>query len=162
MATTSYVIALGGNRRTRLGSPRATLAAALVQLGPVVASPIIETPPLGPSRRRFANAVAVLEREEDPSAVLAWLKSIERAFGRRPGRRWAARPLDLDIVLWSGGVWSNSGLTVPHAGFRARAFVLDPLAALAPRWRDPLTGRTVRQLRARLARPRSRAAGAGP
>jgi 2-amino-4-hydroxy-6-hydroxymethyldihydropteridine diphosphokinase len=74
------------------------------------------------------------------------LKQLERDFGRRSGRRWGPRVLDLDIILWSGGTWAGDGLTVPHPEFRKRAFVLTPLAQVAPDWRDPLTGRSVRQL----------------
>jgi 2-amino-4-hydroxy-6-hydroxymethyldihydropteridine diphosphokinase len=58
--------------------------------------------------------------------------------------------LDLDIVLWSGGPWASERLVIPHPEFRSRAFVLAPAAAVAPGWRDPVTGRTLRQLNARL------------
>ena len=54
--------------------------------------------------------------------------------------------LDLDIILWSGGMW-GSAPTLPHPAFRGRAFVLAPLAEVAPAWRDPVTGLSVRQLR---------------
>jgi 2-amino-4-hydroxy-6-hydroxymethyldihydropteridine diphosphokinase len=146
-ATTTYVIALGSNRRGRHGSPEREIAAALEALGVVVArSPTVASAPLGPSNRRYANAVVMIETPEDPATLLVRLKSIERAFGRRPGRRWGSRVIDLDIILWSGGAWSSPGLTVPHAAFRTRSFVLAPLAGLAPQWRDPLTGRTIRHL----------------
>ena len=80
---------------------------------------------------------------------------IEASFGcRRGGQRWGARVLDLDIILWEGGAWSSPDLTVPHTAFRSRSFVLTPAAAIAPRWRDPVTGLSLRQLRARLTRPR--------
>jgi len=124
--------------------------AAVAALGPVVAvSRFFATAPVGPSSRRFANAALILDSAESPRALLDRLKRIERDFGRRPGRRWGARVIDLDIVLWSGGVWADPVLTVPHRAFRARRFVLDPLAALVPAWRDPVTGLTVRQLLAR-------------
>jgi 2-amino-4-hydroxy-6-hydroxymethyldihydropteridine diphosphokinase len=162
-----YVIALGSNRRGRHGGPADAVRAALGAIGGVVAvSPLIATPPLGPAARRFVNAAAVIESDETPRDLLARLKAIEAAFGRRPGQRWRDRVIDLDIVLWSGGVWADDRLTIPHALFRERRFVLDPLAALVPDWRDPLTGRTVRQLAARLTRrvprPTSRLAGRGP
>lgn len=151
--TQRYLIALGSNvRHHRHGPPPAVLRAALAELareeGLAVeqASPVIATAPLGPSRRRYANAAAILATDLPPDALLRRLKAVERRFGRRPGRRWAARVLDLDLVLWEGGAWSSPGLTVPHVAFRQRRFVLAPAAAIAPHWRDPLTGRTLRQL----------------
>jgi len=153
--SSTYVVALGSNRRGRHGAPEAEIAAALAALeGGVAVSPVIATPPLGPSIRRFANAAALIESDEDPPALLARLKRIERDFGRRRGRRWGARVIDLDLILWSGGAWSSPGLTLPHRLFRERGFVLDPLLRLVPDWRDPLSGRTIRQLAHRLRRPR--------
>lgn len=148
MARTSYVIGLGSNRRGRHGAPAREVAAAIAALGGVVAvSPIIASAPLGPSLRRFANAVALIESDEAPPALLARLKGIERAFGRRRGQRWGSRVIDLDIILWSGGSWGDAELVIPHRLFRERPFVLAPLATIVPDWRDPVTRRTVRQLR---------------
>lgn len=153
MTTTSYVIALGSNRRGRHGSPAREVRAALALLNPVAASPILHTAPLGPSLRRFANAAAILETHDDPPALLAKLKQIERSFGRRRGRIWGARVIDLDIILWSGGAWGDPHLTIPHPHFRTRDFVLTPLLAIAPGWRDPISGLSIRQLAARFRRP---------
>lgn len=157
METTSYAIALGSNRRGRHGAPEREIAAALAAIGGVTAvSPILRTAPLGPSKRRFANAVAIVATPEAPPELLGRLKEIERSFGRRRGQAWSARVIDLDIVLWSGGSWGERALTIPHPLFRARDFVLGPLLAIAPGWRDPITRLSVRQLRARLTRPRPR------
>ena len=154
--TQLYAIALGSNRRGRHGGPRDEIAAALAALGNVIAtSPIIETPPVGPSTRRFANACALIADDEAPEMLLVRLKHIERAFGRRRGQRWGERVIDLDIILWSGGCWSSPVLTIPHRLFRTRDFVLRPLTMIAPDWRDPVTGRTVRQL-AHAVDPRRR------
>lgn len=164
--TQSYLIALGSNRRGRHGDPRAEVSAAIAAIGALRASPIITSTPLGPSDRAYANAVALVEDSATPPALLARLKAIERAFGRRGGRRWGARVLDLDIIAWSGGAWASRGLTIPHASLRQRDFVLAPLSALAPDWRDPITGLSARQLHARLTRrralPNRRGAGEGP
>lgn len=156
-----YLIALGSNKRHhRHGRPRAVLAAAsasLTALGVqiVAVSPTIRSTPLGPSRRAYANGVALIDCALPPEDLLALLKQIEAAFGRKAGgQRWSPRVLDLDIVLWSGGAWASDGLTIPHPAFRARRFVLDPAVAVAPRWRDPVTGLTLRQLAARLSRAR--------
>ncbi len=118
---------------------------------------MIETAPLGPSTRSYANAVALIYTDLDPPALLAHLKSIERAYGRRTGRRWGDRPLDLDIIGWSGGIWASRGLSIPHPAFRTRRFVLAPLVEIAPDWRDPVTRLTARQLLVRLDRKRPRA-----
>jgi 2-amino-4-hydroxy-6-hydroxymethyldihydropteridine diphosphokinase len=114
------------------------------------ASPILLNPALGPDGRDYANAVALIESGLDPTEMLHRLKSIEREFGRRRGRRWGSRVLDLDIALWSGGKWRSRPLTIPHPQLARRSFVLQPLAAIAPGWRiGPLA---VRHLAARLAR----------
>ena len=153
-----YAIGLGSNRRhVRFGDPRRVLLAALAALEsddiePVDASPIVASAPLGPSRRRYANAVALVASPLSPPEMLDRLKAIEAAFGRRRGQRWGARTLDLDILLWSEGGWSDAALTVPHAAMTVRDFVLGPLRMIAPAWRHPLSGQSVRQLAARLSR----------
>lgn len=150
-----------------VGGPRRVLEtafAALAREGLDVAatSPIIDSAPLGPSTRRYANAAAVVRTDLEPIGMLALLQAVEHAFGRRRrGRKWRARPLDLDIVLWSGGAWRSSALTIPHREFRQRAFVLGPAAAIACRWRDPVTGASLRHLDARLTQPRPLPRGAG-
>lgn len=156
-----YLVALGSNRRHhRHGRPEGVLRAAFAALDRKglklkAASPIVASAPLGPSRRRYANAAALVKTPLAPDALLGRLKAIEAKFGRRGGgQRWGARVLDLDLVLWSGGAWASPGLVVPHPAFRARRFVLAPAAAVAPRWRDPLTGLTLRHLLTRLTRRR--------
>ena len=122
----------------------------------LAAAAVLLTDPVGPSRRRYANSAALVESVLDPLAMMALAKRIERAFGRRPGgQRWTSRVLDIDLVLWSGGAYAGPGLTIPHPLFRDRAFVLGPAVAIAPRWRDPLSALTVRQLHARLTRSRA-------
>lgn len=161
--SSTYLIALGSNRRHGLyGRPADVVLAAqeeMAALGTVTArAPVIATPAMGAAQRRFANAALVLESELTPSALLSAAKRLEREFGRRRGQRWGDRVLDVDIVLWSGGVWRSGGggggLTIPHPQFRRRAFVLGPAAAIAPRWRDPVSGLTIAHLQARLTRPR--------
>ena len=153
-----YAIGLGSNRRhVRFGDPRRVLLAALAALEsddiePVDASPIVASAPIGPSRRRYANAVALVASPLSPPEMLDRLKAIEFAFGRRRGQRWSARTLDLDRLLWSEGAWSDAALTVPHAAMTVRDFVLGPLRMIAPAWRHPLSGQSVRQLAARLSR----------
>ena len=99
------------------------------------ASPIILNPAHGGAGRDFANAVALVESGSSPPEMLDRLKQIEREFGRRRGRRWGPRVLDLDVLLWSGGRFRSRRLTVPHPQLEKRGFVLQPLAAIAPGWR---------------------------
>jgi 2-amino-4-hydroxy-6-hydroxymethyldihydropteridine diphosphokinase len=159
-ATHLYAIAIGSNRRhVRHGSPQHVVEAAIVRLdrdfGLFDASPILLNPAWGAGLRDFANAAAIVESPLEPPAMLRALKALERDFGRRPGKRWAPRVLDLDLALWSGGKWRSRRLTLPHRGLAERPFVLGPLAAIAPNWRAaaPLA---VRHLAARLARKRPR------
>ena len=157
MGTSTYLIALGSNQRVVGAGPRRIVAIAAGCIGRVWRSGIIDSKPLGPGKRTYANAIAIVESDLSPSKMLADLKALERGFGRRAGRRWGDRPLDLDIIAWSGGIWASPGLTIPHREFRTRRFVLAPLCEIAPDWRDPVTNLTARQLLARLDRKRPKA-----
>ena len=154
-ATHLYAIAIGSNRpHGRYGRPPQVVEAAIARLdqqfGLFDASPILINAAHGPAGRDFANAVALVESECGPQQMLGRLKDMERDFGRRRGRRWGPRVLDLDIALWSGGKFRSQRLTIPHAQLGRRSFVLQPLAAVAPNWK--LGPVAVRHLAARLAR----------
>ena len=157
-ATHLYAIALGSNRRHgRYGRPAGVVEAAIARLDAEFdlfdASPIILNRAIGGAGRDFANAVALVESGLDPQAMLSALKAMERDFGRRPGKRWASRVLDLDLVAWSGGRFRSRGLNVPHPRLGEREFVLGPLAAVAPGWK--IEGAiSVRHLRSRLGKRR--------
>ena len=157
-ATHLYAIALGSNRRHVVhGRPAGVIAAAIAELdaafGLFDSSPIVLNPAVGGAGREFANAVALVESPLDPPDMLAAMKTIERAFGRRRGRRWASRVLDLDLVVWSGGNFRSRELTIPHSRLATRDFVLGPLATIAPAW--PIIGAlTPRHLVARLGKRR--------
>jgi 2-amino-4-hydroxy-6-hydroxymethyldihydropteridine diphosphokinase len=154
--TWQYLIAFGSNmRHPRHGPPDRVVAAAIDALDlPVTArSQIIASRPVGPSLRTYANAVVLAETAMTPTELLDHLLALEAHFGRlRRGQRWGKRVLDLDIILWSGGIWASPGLAIPHLAFRDRNFVLGPAAAVAPRWRDPVTGFRLNHLKARLDR----------
>lgn len=136
-----------------LAAALSALVAAGLEI--ICVAPIVRSAPVGPSARRYANSAAIIRSKSDPPDLLRLLKRIENVFGRRQGGQpWGARVLDLDIVLWEGACWSSPGLTIPHIGFRDRAFVLGPAIAIAPGWRDPIRRLTLRQLHARLTRPR--------
>lgn len=156
MAAMRYLIGLGSNRpHVRHGAPPRVVAGALdalaaAALDVIAASATIRTAALG-SDRDFANAAALVETGLAPPALLALLKRIERGFGRRPGRRWGPRVLDLDILAWERGAWpprprpATGALIVPHKALTTRGFALGPATALAPGWRLPGDNRTLRQ-----------------
>jgi 2-amino-4-hydroxy-6-hydroxymethyldihydropteridine diphosphokinase len=130
----------------------AAIARLEAEFGLFDASTIVLNAAHGGAGRDFANAVALVESDLQPRQMLAKLKGIEREFGRRGGRRWGSRVLDLDILLWSGGQFRSRRLTIPHPRLGQRSFVLQPLATIAPSWRvGPLS---VTHLAVRLARRR--------
>lgn len=162
MGGQTYLLAFGSNQRHhRFGRPRDVLGASSIALDKAgvhirrAARPVTSRP-IGPSLRQYANCAALVETDLGPEDLLATIKRIERDFGRRTGgQRWRSRVLDLDIVLWSGGSFVSPGLMIPHPRFRERNFVLGPASSIAPRWRDPVSGLTLRQLNARLTRQRT-------
>ena len=157
-ATQLYAIAIGSNRpHGQHGRPSGVVEAAIARLDENFdlfdAAPILLNPAHGGAGRDFANSVALIESDLDPPDMLGRLKAIEREFGRRRGRRWGERVLDLDIIAWSGGKWRSRGLTIPHKSASIRSFVLGPLATIAPGW--PLEGAvTAQHFAHRLARRR--------
>jgi 2-amino-4-hydroxy-6-hydroxymethyldihydropteridine diphosphokinase len=110
------------------------------------ASRVYDTEPVGPPQPRFLNAVLELETEVPPEELLTRMQRIEDASGRKRDSRWAARTLDLDLLLYGDLVLTSPTLSVPHPAMTARRFVLAPLAELCPEQIVPGTGSTVVQL----------------
>jgi 2-amino-4-hydroxy-6-hydroxymethyldihydropteridine diphosphokinase / dihydropteroate synthase len=125
-----------GDRRAHLDRAIEALRGSRIEVLRV--SPVVESPALLPDdapadwNRPFLNVVAECRTDAEPLQVLAAAKEVERALGRVPGQRWAPRPIDVDILLWGRERITAPELTVPHPGLAERAFVLAPLAALAP------------------------------
>ncbi len=161
VAPVEVAVGLGSNRpHGRYGAPKAVLRAAVKALeagGLVVErlSPLIETPPLGPSKRRYANAALKGRWAGSAPGLLAMLKRLERDFGRRRGLRWGARVLDCDLLAFGDSRLRVTSLEVPHPRLHQRDFVLKPLEQVWPDWRHPGCNLTVRQMRARLNKPRA-------
>lgn len=161
-------IALGANLPFNGMAPTQTLAralAALRQAGLSVraVSGLWQTPAWPPSDQAdYLNAVAELDPAGlAPEPLYETLRRIEARFGRERRTRWDARTLDLDIVALDGFVGAFGEITLPHPRMHERAFVLAPLADIAPDWRHPLLGRSVAELRAELA-PGQESRVAGP
>lgn len=171
------LIALGGNTASAAGPPAKTLTAALAALNaagfPVLAqSRFWQTPcfPVG-AGPDFVNACAQLAVDplmtDGPQAVLAALHQVEARFGRTRAARWSSRTLDLDLLAMGDRVLPDAAtqdawrmlapdqqmtrtpdrLILPHPRLQDRAFVLVPLAEIAPNWRHPRLGLTVTAMR---------------
>jgi 2-amino-4-hydroxy-6-hydroxymethyldihydropteridine diphosphokinase len=161
--TNRLILGLGGNIAGAWGSPKVTLLRAfdaLRQEGlePLARSDLFRTKPVGGGRQPdYLNAVVLARASLAPAALLRRLKGLERQAGRRPGRRLGPRPLDIDILDyggrrlgWPGRGRRRAGLVLPHPEAHRRAFVLVPLAQVAPHWRHPVLGLNARTLLARL------------
>ena len=140
-------VALGSN----LGDRASHLVYAVSRLRPmlsnVVVSRFIETrPEHAVDEPLFLNAALVGGTGDAPDRLLERLLSIEGERGRVRSYPGAPRTLDLDLVLVGDLVVETPALTLPHPRFRYRAFVLEPLAEIAPALVDPVTGKTVSQL----------------
>ena len=154
MSPSRVYIGIGSNLGDRLATLRSAVR-ALAQLGRVAErSSVWETEAVGPPPDYY-NAVIVLETDRAPEALLDALLAIEGNHGRvRASARDAPRTLDLDILLWDDLSLSTERLTVPHPRMHGRAFVLEPLAEIAPQLRHPLLHRSIGELRADLMRSR--------
>ncbi|MEO1042494.1 MAG: 2-amino-4-hydroxy-6-hydroxymethyldihydropteridine diphosphokinase [Pseudomonadota bacterium] len=153
--TRTALIGLGSNKPwlgTACESVVRGAAEALGSLGQDVRlSPLYDSPAWpDPTAPRYVNAVARLETTLSPRALLLGLQSIESGFGRvrsdDPGKRYAPRTLDLDLLVLGEERSATEELTLPHHGIEARDFVLLPLQDLMPDWRHPVSGKDAAEL----------------
>ena len=134
--TARAYIGIGSN----LDDPVAQVRAAIDRLAHIPqtrlqqASPLYRNPPMGPADQPdYVNAVGAIDTALAPSILLSELQALEADAGRqRNGQRWGPRPLDLDILLYADLRQATPTLTIPHPGLPSRAFVLYPLADIAP------------------------------
>ena len=149
---TKVAIALGSNLGDRAAHLNFAIERLRARLTNVHVSTFHDTEPVGvpDEQPRYLNAVVVGETGLPAEDLLHGLLAIERERGRtRPSAR-AARTLDLDLILYGREVIEKDSLTIPHPRFRERAFVLEPLAEIAPEMIDPVTGLTASVLLRRL------------
>lgn len=148
MKTALCAIALGSN----LGDSRTLVKSALKTLA---ATPNVhiqstsswyQTAPVGPPQPDFINGCTILQVQMPPQSVLATLLQIEAQFGRTRQVRWGPRSLDLDLLLYDDLILDTPTLQIPHPRMRDRAFVLVPLAEIAPNWIEPVSGKAIAEL----------------
>ena len=171
-SSSKAVIALGANLNLRSSGPKVTLKCALdaiLRQGVVIraVSRFFETPCFPPGAGPdYVNAAALIETEKTPEDLLHLLHKIEHEYGREREQRWGMRTLDLDLICYDDRVspdraefdrWltlppeaqkqqAPEQLILPHPRLQDRAFVLVPMADVAPDWRHPVLGRTVTEM----------------
>jgi len=141
-------IALGSN----LGDSLQTLETAVSTLA-TTPEIIVEaqshwyrTAAVGPPQPDYLNGCVIIQTMLTPHALLETLLTIEKQFGRVRRERWGPRTLDLDLLLFDDLVLEIPGLQIPHPRMTERAFVLVPLAEIAPNWIEPVSGKAIAQL----------------
>jgi 2-amino-4-hydroxy-6-hydroxymethyldihydropteridine diphosphokinase len=153
MTANSHTIYLGlgtnqGNRHENLLSAAALLPPKVAVLSQ---SQIYQTPPWGyTDQADFLNQVIKAETTLAPMELLKYVKRIEKQVGRTATFRWGPREIDIDILLYNDSIYKGRKLAIPHPRLHERAFILVPLADLAPEMQHPLTGLTIQQHLAEL------------
>ena len=166
------LLALGANLPSAIGPPEATIRAAIGQLTHagfelIAASRLFRTPAFPPGNGPdYVNAAISCRSPFPPEDLLRIVNAVEALYGRRRSKRWEARSLDIDVIAIGGEVlpgreefeaWESltpdlqqmltpSELIVPHPRMHERAFVLVPLAEVAPQWRHPVMERDIGEM----------------
>lgn len=141
-------IALGSN----MGDPQEILEASLETLAQTpgiileAKSSWYTTKAIGPPQPDYLNGCAILKVQLFPQALLETLLTIEQKFGRVRQERWGPRTLDLDLLLYDDIIVDQPNLQIPHPRMSERAFVLVPLAEIAPDWIEPVSQRVIQDL----------------
>lgn len=139
-------LGLGSNLDDREAQLREALARLPESVRVMAMSGVYETEPVGfTNQPSFLNAVARVETALEPAALLEVCAAVESAMGRQRSFPDAPRTIDIDLLLYGDTVMDGPGLTLPHPRMLDRAFVLAPLAELAPAKRHPRTGRSIRE-----------------
>ena len=144
-------LALGANLGNRRENLRTALRGITRMARVVAVSSLYETEPEGPPQPKYYNAVCRIETGLSPQSLLRFLQGLEHEIGRRPTREpMSPRVIDLDLLLYDDRTIDEQGLAVPHPRMAGRAFVIAPLAEIAPE--VVVSGRTAGEIASELAR----------
>ncbi len=144
-------LGLGTNIGNRTANLQAALTGLAGNLHVTAVSPIYETAPWGiTDQPDFLNMCLTAETDLSPHELLALLKSLEKEIGRVPGERWGPRLIDIDLLFYANQIIDTEKLKLPHPELPERAFVLCPLADIAPDFVHPVLGETIAVLAAKL------------
>lgn len=153
MARETVYIGFGSNQGDRLDScDRAVTLLGLLPHSQLLAvSSLYETEPMvdertDPGAHLFLNGVVCLETDITPRSLLDICREIEQALGRDHDRRQGPRTLDLDILFYGSRIVRERDLSIPHPRLQNRRFVLAPMVELAPGWKHPELGKTMKEL----------------
>jgi 2-amino-4-hydroxy-6-hydroxymethyldihydropteridine diphosphokinase len=140
---------------TNIGDRAANLQAAVTRLAEnlsvTAVSPIYETAPWGiTDQPDFLNMCLTATTDLLPHKLLALLKNLEKEIGRVPGERWGPRLIDIDLLFYANQIIETEKLKIPHPELPERAFVLRPLADIAPNFVHPVLGETIAVLAAKV------------
>jgi 2-amino-4-hydroxy-6-hydroxymethyldihydropteridine diphosphokinase len=145
-APTVY-LGLGSNLGDRMGNLEKAVEHLCQKAVIERASSVYETEPVGyEDQPLFLNAVISAVTELEPFELLCFVKKIETELGRKQGFRNAPRIIDIDILFYGNMIVRSQELTIPHPGIAERAFVLVPLAEIAPEHFHPMVGRKIGDL----------------
>jgi len=140
-------LGLGSNLGDRLANLQAAVQALEPRVHLIQASPVYETPPWGYlDQPDFLNQVIKVETDLTPANLLDFIKHLERELGREPTFRNGPRRIDIDILFYDDLILHEDQLQIPHPRLEKRAFVLVPLAAIAPNLRHPVLGSKIKEL----------------
>ena len=140
-------LALGSNLDNRLANLKAAVSNLTPQMTVKNKSEVYETPPWGfENQAAFLNQVIVAETYLEPEALLPHLKRLEVALGRVPSFENGPRLIDIDILFFDDVIIDTAAVAIPHPRLHKRAFVLVPLADVAPEYVHPVLRKSVREL----------------